>query len=393
MSRYLVVFGTRPEAIKMAPVLQALRADPQTVCVACSTGQHQELLAQVLSLFRIKPRHQLRVMMPNQQLSGLTSLLLASLDQVMRAERPDRVLVQGDTTTAMVASMAACYLKIPVAHVEAGVRSNNPLEPFPEEMNRKVIDVISDLFFAPTAIEQHHLLREGISPDHIYVTGNTCIDALCHVSALPFSVAGTVLEKLPLGRKKILLATIHRRESHGSPLKNICQAIRVIARRYKDSAHVVIPVHPNPNVRECVHRCLGGLPNVTLSEPLGYQEMIALMKVSHFALTDSGGLSEELTWLGKPTLILRNVTDRPEAVDVGAAILVGVDPQLIVTAATELMENSALYDRMAQHRKLFGDGMAARRIASILQARHATGTVRRPMATVSISAGETQAAA
>jgi UDP-N-acetylglucosamine 2-epimerase (non-hydrolysing) len=311
----------------------------------------------------------------------------------MRVERPDRVLVQGDTTTAMVASMAACYLKIPVAHIEAGVRSHNPLEPFPEEMNRKVIDVISDLFFAPTAIEQHHLLREGISPDHIHVTGNTCIDALCHVSALRFSIAGTVLEKLPLGKKKILVATIHRRESHGSPLKNICQAIRVIARRYKDSAHIVIPVHPNPNVRECVHRCLGGLPNVTLTEPLGYQEMIALMKVSHFALTDSGGLSEELTWLGKPTLILRNVTDRPEAVDVGAAILVGVDPQLIVAAATDLMENSTLYDRMAQHRKLFGDGMAARRIASVLQARHATGTVRRPMATVSISAGETRAAA
>lgn len=392
MAKYLVVFGTRPEAIKMAPVLQALRAEPQNVCVACSTGQHQELLSQVLTLFRIRPRHQLRVMLPNQQLSSLTSLLLSSLDQVMRIERPDRVLVQGDTTTAMVAAMAACYLKIPVAHVEAGVRSNNPLEPFPEEMNRKVIDVISDLFFAPTAIEQHHLLREGISPDHIFVTGNTCIDALCHVAALPFSVAGTVLEKLPLGRKKILLATIHRRESHGAPLKDICQAIRVIARRYKDSAHVVIPVHPNPNVRETVQRCLGSLANVTLSAPLGYQEMIALMKVSHFALTDSGGLSEELTWLGKPALILRRVTDRREAVDAGAALLVGVDPQVIVTAATEMMENEALYGRMAQHRKLFGDGLAARRIANVLQARHGAIPIRRPMS-VSIPPEATRAVA
>jgi len=376
----------------MAPVLQALRAEPQNVCVACSTGQHQELLSQVLTLFRIKPRHQLRVMLPNQQLSGLTSLLLSSLDQVMRIERPDRVLVQGDTTTAMVAAMAACYLKIPVAHVEAGVRSNNPLEPFPEEMNRKVIDVISDVFFAPTAIEQHHLLREGNSPDHIFVTGNTCIDALCHVSALPFSVAGTVLEKLPLGKRKILVATIHRRESHGAPLKDICQAIRVIARRYKDSAHVVIPVHPNPNVRETVQRCLGGLANVTLSAPLGYQEMIGLMKVSHFALTDSGGLSEELTWLGKPALILRKVTDRREAVDAGAALLVGVDPQVIVTAATEMMENEALYGRMAQHRKLFGDGLAARRIANVLQARHGAIPIRRPMS-VSIPPEATRAVA
>jgi UDP-N-acetylglucosamine 2-epimerase (non-hydrolysing) len=392
MPKYLVVFGTRPEAIKMAPVLQALRAEPQNVCVACSTGQHQELLAQVLSLFRIKPRHQLRVMLPNQQLSGLTSLLLSSLDEVMRAEQPDRVLVQGDTTTAMVAALAACYLKIPVAHVEAGVRSNNPLEPFPEEMNRKVIDVIADVFFAPTVREQHHLLREGISPDHIFVTGNTCIDALCHVSALPFSTAGTVLEKLPLGKKKILVATIHRRESHGGPLKDICQAFRVIARRYKDDAHLVIPVHPNPNVRETVQRCLGGLTNVTLSAPLGYQEMIGLMKVSHFAMTDSGGLSEELTWLGKPALMLRKVTDRREAVDAGAAILVGVDPQVIVAAATELMENEALYGRMAQHRKLFGDGLAAHRIANVLQARHAETLVRRPMP-IAIPAGPTQAAA
>lgn len=379
MSKYLVVFGTRPEAIKMAPVLQALRDDPQNVCVACSTGQHRELLTPFLSLFRIKPEHELQVMSPNQQLTGLTSVLLTNLDQVIRAERPDRVLVQGDTTTAMVAAMAACYSKVPVAHVEAGVRSHNPLEPFPEEMNRKIIDAISDLFFAPTAVEQRHLIREGIPFDQIYVTGNTSIDALCHVSSLPFTLKGSVLEKLPIGKKRILLATVHRRESHGAPLENICDAIRFIARRYQDKAHIVIPVHPNPNVTACVHRFLGAIPNVTLTAPLGYQELIALAKISYFALTDSGGLQEELTWLGKPALVLRNVTDRQEAVDAGAAILVGDESQVIIEAAKELMENPVLYARMAKPRTLYGDGIAAQRIAAILQARHAPDGVVRPV--------------
>jgi len=380
MAKYLVVFGTRPEAIKMAPVLQALENEPGAVCVSCSTGQHQELLTSVLTLFRIKPRYELSVMSPNQQLSALTSVLLTTLDKVMREERPDRVLVQGDTTTAMVASMAAAHLRIPVAHIEAGVRSNNALEPFPEEMNRKVIDVISDLFFAPTMVEQRHLLREGVSPDQVHVTGNTSIDALRYVASLPFSRTGSVLHRLPIGRKKILLATIHRRESHGAPLKHICQALRVIARSYRESAHIVIPVHPNPNVKACVHECLNGIPNVTLTAPLDYQELIAVAKASYFALTDSGGLQEELTWLGKPALVLRNVTDRQEAVDAGAAFLVGVEPEVIVAAATELMENPALYLGMAQPREIYGDGTAARRIVSILQGRHALANVPRPMA-------------
>lgn len=384
MAKYLVVFGTRPEAIKMAPVLQALENEPGAVCVSCSTGQHQELLAPVLSLFRIKPRYELRVMSPNQQLSALTSLLFTSLDEVMRVERPDRVLVQGDTTTAMVASMAASHMRIPVAHVEAGVRSNNALEPFPEEMNRKIIDVVSDVLFAPTVVEQRHLIREGVSPDHVHVTGNTSIDALRYVSRLPFLRRGSVLERLPIGKKRILLATVHRRESHGTPLKQICRAVGVIARCYRESAHIVIPVHPNPNVTSCVHQYLSGIPNVTLTTPLGYQELIAVAKASYFALTDSGGLQEELTWLGKPALVLRNVTDRQEAVDAGAAVLVGVEPQVIVAAATELMENPALYLRMAQPRELYGDGRAAQRIAGILQGRHAAAGVTRPM-TVNLS--------
>lgn len=378
MSKYLVVFGTRPEAIKMAPVLQALANEPQVESVACCTGQHDELLTPVLSLFRITPHYNLRVMSPNQQLSGLTSILLAELDKVMRTERPDRVLVQGDTTTAMVASMAAAYLKIPVAHIEAGLRSHNPLEPFPEELNRKIIDVIADLYFAPTAVERNDLLREGKADEQIYVTGNTSIDALRHVASLPFCAQGTALANLPLDSKKIILATVHRRENHGAPLVQICEAIRLIADQYREEAQVIIPVHPNPNVRACVHRYLGHVPNISLTAPLGYQELITVAKMAHFALTDSGGLQEELTSLGKPALVLRNVTDRREAIDAGAAMLVGVEVEAIASAAFQLMEDEALYRRMAQPRELFGDGNAAQHIVNILERREAWIAAARP---------------
>lgn len=367
MVKYLVVFGTRPEAIKMAPVLRAIEQEPQARCISCCTGQHDELLTPILRLFGIIPDYNLRVMAPNQQLSALTSILLTELEKVLLAEKPDRVLVQGDTTTAMAASLAACYQKIAVSHIEAGLRSHNPLEPFPEEINRKLIDDIADTFFPPTAVEMNDLIREGKSRERIFVTGNTSIDALQLVSEMPLSVRGSSLERLPLGRKRILLATVHRRENHGVPLQKICAAIRLIARQYRRSAHVVIPVHPNPNVRACVHALLGDVPNITLTPPLGYQELIAVAKACHFAFTDSGGLQEELTWLGKPALVLRNVTDRQEAIDAGAAILVGAEPETIVRAAVRLMEDDALYQRMAQPRALFGDGTAAARIVSILQ--------------------------
>ncbi len=367
MDKYLVVFGTRPEAIKMAPVLRAIAQEPLARGVSCCTGQHDELLTPILRLFGIVPDHNLRVMCPNQQLSALTSVLLTELEKVLLAEKPDRVLVQGDTTTAFAASLAACYQKIPVSHIEAGLRSHNPLEPFPEEINRKLIDDIADTFFPPTAVEMNDLLREGKPRERIFVTGNTSIDALQLVSEMPFSIRGSSLERLPLGNKKILLATVHRRENHGAPLQKICAAIRLIARQYRRSAHVVIPVHPNPNVRACVHALLGDVPNITLAPPLGYQELIAVAKACHFAFTDSGGLQEELTWLGKPALVLRNVTDRREAIDAGAAMLVGAEPETIVRAAIRLMEDNALYQRMAQPRPLFGDGTAARRIVGILQ--------------------------
>ncbi|HEV2401163.1 MAG TPA: UDP-N-acetylglucosamine 2-epimerase (non-hydrolyzing) [Candidatus Sulfotelmatobacter sp.] len=366
MPKFLVVFGTRPEAIKMAPVLRALVGEPQVTAVACSTGQHQEILAQVLSLFDIEPRYNLRVMAPNQQLAALTSVLLTRLEKVMRIERPDRVLVQGDTTTAMVAALAASYQKIPVAHIEAGLRSHNPWEPFPEELNRKLIDVIADMFFAPTTIERNDLLREGKPSEQIHVTGNTSIDALQYVLSLSFCPQAGALAEIPIGTKRIILATVHRRENHGAPLMKICNAIRVLAASYEDSAHIVIPVHPNPNVKAEVHRHLGGIPNITLTEPLGYQDLVTVANAAYFALTDSGGLQEELTWLGKPALVLRNVTDRREAIEAGAAILVGTEARTIVSAAVQLMENPVLYQAMAQPRPLFGDGNAAHRIVHVL---------------------------
>jgi len=369
-TKYLFVFGTRPEAIKMAPVLQALERDPQAECVVCVTGQHEELLASVLSLFRIKPHYQLRAMSHNQRLCGLTSRLLAELEKVIAVERPDWVLVQGDTTSAMAGAMAGCYSKIPVAHIEAGIRSFNKLEPFPEEVNRKIIDVMSDVHFAPTALDKQDLMREGFSPKTIHVTGNTCIDALRFIAATPFSMQGSILQKLPLSSKRIILVTVHRRENHGAPLEGICEAIRVVARAYRDTAHLVLPVHPNPNVNVTVRRCLDGISNVTLTPPLGYRELIALAEACYFAMIDSGGLQEELPCLGKPALVLRNVTDRRGAILAGAARLVGADLNAIVSAFVELMEDSALYQRMAQHRDLFGDGMAGLRIASILKSYH-----------------------
>jgi UDP-N-acetylglucosamine 2-epimerase (non-hydrolysing) len=247
------------------------------------------------------------------------------------------------------------------------LRSHNPLEPFPEEINRRLIDEIADTFFPPTALEMRDLLREGKPRDRIFVTGSTSIDALRLVSEMPFSIRGTALERLPFGSKRILLATVHRRENHGLPLRKICRAIRLIARHYRETVHIVIPVHPNPNVRACVHTMLGDVPNIALTPPLGYQELITVARACHLALTDSGGLQEELTWLGKPALVLRNVTDRREAIDAGAAILVGSELESIVPAMMRLMEDDALYHRMARPRELFGDGTAARRIVEILQ--------------------------
>ena len=375
----LVVFGTRPEAIKMAPIVRALENEPEAECVVCVTGQHEELLNSVLSLFRIEPDYHLRVMSHNQQLCGLTARLLAELEKVIAAEQPDWVLVQGDTASATAGCMAGCYSKVPVGHIEAGLRSHNKLEPFPEEVNRKIIDVMSDLHFVPTAGDEQNLLLEGLNPDTIHVTGNTCIDALRYMAAQPFSLAESPLRNVPFGKKRIILVTVHRRENHGPALESICEAIRIVARRYRNTAHLVLPVHPNPNVTAAVWRHLDGIPNITLTPPLHYREIIALAEGCHFAMIDSGGLQEELPCLGKPALVLRNVSDRPAATEAGAAKIVGVETQTIVSAFSELMEDPFVYQRMAQHRNLFGDGNAGKRIASILMAQGAEAMPQPPV--------------
>jgi UDP-N-acetylglucosamine 2-epimerase (non-hydrolysing) len=369
--KFLVVFGTRPEAIKMAPVIQALESEPEAECVVCVTGQHEELLTSVLSLFRIKPDYHLRVMSHNQQLCGLTAKLLAELEKVIAAERPDWVLVQGDTASATAGCMAGCYCKIPVGHIEAGLRSHNKLEPFPEEVNRKIIDVMSDLHFVPTEGDEQNLLLEGLNPETIHVTGNTCIDALRYMALQSFSVQGSPLENVPFGKKRVILVTVHRRENHGPALDSICEAVRIVARRYRNTAHLVLPVHPNPNVTAAVRRHLDGIANVTLTPPLHYREIIALAEGCHFAMIDSGGLQEELPCLGKPALVLRNVSDRPAATEAGAARIVGVETEPIVSAFCELMDDPFVYQRMAQHRNLFGDGNAGKRIVDILMAQGA----------------------
>jgi UDP-N-acetylglucosamine 2-epimerase (non-hydrolysing) len=365
--QYLLVLGTRPEAIKMAPVLRALESDSQAHCVVCVTGQHEELLNPFLSLFDIHPDYNLHVMSRERSLCCATSALLRDMERVIAMEQPDWVLVQGDTTSAVAASLAACYSKVRVAHIEAGLRSHNKSEPFPEEINRRIIDQIADLHFAPTLLDKCDLIREGFSARSIHVTGNTSIDSLRYIANLPFSIVGSPLDSLPLGSKRIILVTVHRRENHGSALENICAAIRFLAERYHESGHFVLPVHPNPNVSSSLSEKLRGIENVTLTRPLQYQELIALANACYFVMTDSGGLQEELPWLGKPALILRNVTDRREAVLAGAAQVVGVEKADIVSAATELMEDSTRYRKMAQFRNLFGDGAAGQRIARILQ--------------------------
>jgi len=354
------------------PVLRALQGDQQAKCVVCVSGQHEDLLKPLLSLFAIRPHYRLRVMSSDQSLSSLTATLLKEIEPVISKERPDWTLVQGDTTSAMAASLASWYQRVRVAHIEAGIRSRNNQEPFPEEINRRIVDLTADLHFAPTALEEKELIREGVSPASIHVTGNTCIDTLRYISSLPFLVRGSVLEHLPLGSKRIILVTVHRRENQGEPLGEICSAIRDVAQHYRDTIHVVLPVHPNPNVNLPVHKYLSGIENVSLLPPLDYQDLIALAKASFFAMTDSGGLQEELPWLGKPILVLRNVTERREGVLVGGARLVGTRRADIVAAAIQLMEDHQMYERMAQFRTLYGDGMAGPRIAQILRSRAAS---------------------
>jgi UDP-N-acetylglucosamine 2-epimerase (non-hydrolysing) len=366
MIKVLTVFGTRPEAIKLAPVIRELerRADTFESRV-CVTGQHRELIDQMLDLFGIRPDYDFDLMSHDQSPTDVTVAVLAGLVDVFRVEQPDWVIVQGDTTTTMAGGLGAFHHGCRVAHVEAGLRTFDQHNPWPEEMNRRVAGVVADLHFAPTPASAENLYREGVAKDRVRVTGNTVIDALRMVSAMPFDPRGTVLDGIDLEGKRVVVVTIHRRETTRAAIAEICAALIEIASRHQD-IQIVCPVHPNPNVRGPVHSLLGGIPNITLVPPLDYQPMIWLLQRCDFVITDSGGLQEEVTALGKPVLVARETTERPEGVDAGTAILVGTDKRTIEEWATRLLTDPVVYERMARATDLYGDGDAARQIVDTL---------------------------
>lgn len=364
--KIIVVFGTRPEAIKMAPVVKALRGRAGVSLVTCVTGQHRSMLDQVLDIFGIVPDHDLNIMKPNQDLSQITTNVLVELGKVLALEKPDLVLVHGDTTTAMAAAMAAFYQRIAVGHVEAGLRTDNLYRPWPEEMNRRVIDVMAQHFFTPTERARQALLREGQDEARICVTGNTVVDALHEVAGRLDDDAGlrAALDRrfsFLDGERRLVLVTGHRRESFGQPLENICRALAEIAQR--DDVEILYPVHLNENVKGPVHRLLGGTENVHLTEPVDYLTFVYLLKRSFLIVTDSGGIQEEAPALGKPVLITRDVTERPEGVEAGTARLVGADYPRIVVETTLLLDDAGAYERMSRAINPFGDGTAAIKIA------------------------------
>lgn len=366
MLKVLFIFGTRPEAVKMAPIIKAMENLPEYFSWRiCVTAQHREMLDDVLKVFKIHPDYDLNIMRANQNLSKLTARIFDVLDPIVFREKPDWLLVQGDTTTMMVASLIAYYHRIKVGHVEAGLRTQDKFQPFPEEINRRIASAIADLHFAPTVTAQENLIREGIDKKNILVTCNTVIDALLQVVKLNFDFSEGPLVKIPFD-KRILLVTAHRRENFGEPLQAICKALQVIANLYARDVHIVYPVHLNPNVREPVHDLLDSVSNITLLGPLDYFNFVHLMNRSYIVLTDSGGLQEEAPSLGKPVLVLRNVTERPEAVRVGTARVIGTETEHIVQEVVRLLDDSADYAKMANSVNPYGDGHAAERICEAL---------------------------
>lgn len=365
--RVLVVFGTRPEAIKMAPVVAELERRPGFEPVVAVTAQHREMLDQVLTLFGIVPEHDLDIMRPGQTLTDVTVRALSGLSPLMERIAPDAVLVQGDTTTTFAAALAAFYHKVPVGHVEAGLRTFDLFRPFPEEANRRLTTRVARWHFPPTATSEAHLFAEGVEPAAVTVTGNTVVDALLHVRELPyeFPADGAIGAALASGRR-IVLVTAHRRESWGAPMERIFHAVRDIAERFAD-VHVLVATHMNPIVADAARDVLGGVERVDLLGPLEYLPFVKLMDAATLILSDSGGVQEEAPTLGKPALVLREVTERPEAVDAGVVELVGTDRERIVERASLLLTDAAAYAAMARPANPFGDGTAARRIVDVLE--------------------------
>jgi UDP-N-acetylglucosamine 2-epimerase (non-hydrolysing) len=369
--RVLSIFGTRPEAVKMAPVVKALAQEPAVESLVCVTAQHRQMLDQVLNLFEICPDVDLNLMRPNQSLAQITASIMTDLEGVLAHLRPDWILVQGDTTTVMAASLLAYYHHIHVGHVEAGLRTGDRWQPFPEEINRRIAGVVAELHFAPTEHSRQNLLRENVLPESIIVTGNPAVDALQTIVRCPQPPeTRALLERLDIrtGGKRLILITAHRRENFGQPLEAICQALTMLAEMYRDQVELVWPVHLNPNVQEPVYRLLGKMPNITLTAPQDYLPMVHLMKNAALVLTDSGGIQEEATSLGVPTLVLREVTERPEGVEAGVLKLVGADADRIVSEACILLDDAQAYQRMACAASPFGDGHASERIVSALLA-------------------------
>ncbi|WP_326524807.1 non-hydrolyzing UDP-N-acetylglucosamine 2-epimerase [Sphingomonas sp.] len=368
MKKTMVIFGTRPEAIKLFPVVRELAGTPGLAVTTCVTAQHRGLLDQVLSIAGLTPDIDLDLMEPGQSLDRLTARLLTGLGEVMDAERPDRVIVQGDTATAMVGALAAYYRKVPVSHVEAGLRSGDIWAPWPEEVNRRIVAPIADQHFAPTQTAADALLRENIAPDTVHVTGNSVIDALLwtqdRITADPALASGLDSVADRFAGKRIILVTTHRRENFGGGMEAIARAIGRIADR--DDVAVLFPVHPNPNVVSVMDALLGDRPNVARIDPLDYPHFIRALGMAHIALSDSGGVQEEAPALGKPVLVMRDTTERPEGVAAGTARLVGTDEDRIVSEVFTLLDDTAAYSAMARAHNPFGDGQAAKRIAGII---------------------------
>ncbi|HVX12977.1 MAG TPA: UDP-N-acetylglucosamine 2-epimerase (non-hydrolyzing) [Pirellulales bacterium] len=365
----LSVFGTRPEAIKMAPVVRELeRQSTRVRSVICSTGQHREMLDQVLDLFGIQPHYHLGLMQPDQSLSQLTARLFESLDRVVAETRPDWVLAQGDTTTVFVAAVVAFYRGVHFGHVEAGLRTGDKRRPFPEEVNRRLADVVSDAYFAPTERARQALLAEGCRPEDVHVTGNTVIDALLEVSSRNYDWRSGPLASLPTDRRLVLI-TAHRRESFGAPFRDLCLAIRELSERLAgEGVHFVYPVHLNPNVRRPVQELLQGCSNLTLLDPLDYLSLVQLMKRATLILTDSGGIQEEAPSLRVPVLVMRETTERPEGVEAGVVRLVGTERERIVREALRLLQDPSAHQAMANGASPYGDGRAAERLVRVLLA-------------------------
>jgi len=364
--KVMTVFGTRPEAIKMAPLVKKLEEAAGIESVLCVTAQHREMLDQVLELFELKPDYDLNIMKPNQTISMITSNVIIGLEEVLKKEMPDIVLVHGDTTTTFATALACFYQQIKVGHVEAGLRTYDKYSPYPEEMNRVLTGHIADYHFAPTKNNLNNLLKEGIKQENVFVTGNTVIDALLQVAGKPYEFQEETLKSLDFENRRVVTVTCHRRENLGENMANIFGAIRSIALEFSD-VEIVYPMHMNPKVRETANRVLQGMERVHLIEPLQYQPFVNLMAKSYLIVTDSGGMQEEAPSLGKPVLVVRKETERPEAVEAGTVKLAGVEQQTIYEMAKELLSNEDSYNKMAFATNPYGDGRACERIVEILK--------------------------